>query len=142
LRTPCSARPKPLNARIAGSTGFPPLPWHPPTEAAWELLGEGVDPFLEEMKRHIDLGFEAQATGTCAGIVLGLYRCRGRNSDQVLGWAEHFPAETAGQAVATLARESTVKHRRSWRLSEASVDQVPEWAEMIGRASKPASGRR
>ncbi len=113
-----------------------------PTEAAWGLLGEVVDPFLEEMKRHIALGFEAAATATCAGIVLGLHRCRGKNSDQVLGWAEDFPAETAGHAVATLARESTAKHRRTWRLPGAIVDQVPEWADMIGRASERASGRR
>lgn len=110
-----------------------------PTEAAWELLAEAVDPFLDEMKRHIELGFEAAATATCAGIVFGLYRCRGKNSDQVLGWAEDFPAETAGHAVATLARESTAKHRCSWRLSGAIVDQVPEWADMIGRASERAS---
>jgi len=113
-----------------------------PTEAAWELLEEVVDPFLEEMKRHIDLGFEAAATGTCAGIVLGLYRCRGENSDQVLGWVEDFPTETAGHAMATLARASILKHRRSWRLSDAIVDQVPEWAGMIRRVSKPTSGRR
>jgi hypothetical protein len=50
-----------------------------PTEAAWELLGEAVDPFLEEMKRHVELGFEAAAAGMCAGIVLGLYRCRRKN---------------------------------------------------------------
>jgi len=113
-----------------------------PSEAAWELLGEAVAPFLEEMKRHIELDFEAAATGTCAGIVLGLYRCRGQGSDRLLGWAEDFPAETAGNAVATLARESTAKHRRTWRLPGAVVDQVPEWADMIGHASKPASRRR
>ncbi len=113
-----------------------------PTEAAWELLGEAVDPFLEEMKRLVELGFEAAATGTCAGIVLGLYRCRRKNSDQVLGWAGDFPAETAGHAVATLTRESSAKHRRAWRLPDAIVDQTPEWGDMIGRASKPASGRR
>ena len=110
-----------------------------PTEAAWELLAEAVDPFLDEMKRHVELGFEAAATATCAGIVFGLYRCRGKNSDQVLGWAEDFPAETAGHAVATLARESTAKHRRTWRLSAAIVDRVPEWADMIGRVSERAS---
>ena len=113
-----------------------------PTEAAWELLGEAVDPFLEEMKRHVELGFEAAATAACAGIVLGLYRCRRKNSDQVLGWAEDFPAETAGHAVATLARESSTKHRRAWRLPDAIVDQMPEWADMIGHASKPASRKR
>lgn len=113
-----------------------------PTEAAWELLGEAVDPFVDEMKRHIELGFEAAATATCAGIVLGLYRCRGENSDQLLGWAEDFPAETAEHAVATLARESSAKHRRAWRLPETIVVRVPEWADMIGRASRPAPGRR
>ena len=112
-----------------------------PTEAAWELLEEAVEPFLAEMKRHIDLGFEAAATGTCAGIVLGLYGCRGENSDQVLGWAVDFPAEIAGNAVATLAHESAAKHRRKWRLADAIVDQVPDWTAMIGRASH-ASRRR
>ena len=103
-----------------------------PTEAAWELLEEAIDPFLDEMKRHIELGFEAAATATCAGIVLGLYRCRGKNS-QLLGWAEDFPADTAGDAVATLARESRAKHRRAWRLPDTVVAQVPEWVEWIGR---------
>jgi len=41
------------------------------------------------MKRHIELGFEAAATGMCAGIVLGLYRCRHKGSDLLLGWAEN-----------------------------------------------------
>jgi hypothetical protein len=100
-----------------------------PTEAAWELLEEAVDPFLEEMKRHIDLSFEAAATATCAGIVLGLYRCRGKNSDQVLGWAEDFPAETAGHAVATLARDSVAKHRRAWRIAQRVRTPVVRNAE-------------
>jgi hypothetical protein len=112
-----------------------------PTEAAWELLGEAVDPFVDEMKRHIRLGFEAAAIATCAGIVLGLYRCRGENSHQLLGCAEDFPAETAEHAVAALARESSAKHR-AWRLPETIVARVPEWADMIGRASSLAAGRR
>jgi hypothetical protein len=113
-----------------------------PTDAAWELLGEALDPFLEEMKRHIELGFEAAATETCAGIVLGLYRCRDKGSDRLLGWAEDFPAETAGEAVATLAHESAAKHKRSWRLPGAIVDQVPDWADMVRRASSPSSRGR
>ena len=110
-----------------------------PTEAAWELLEEAVDPFLEEMKRHIELGFEAAATATCAGIVLGLYRCRGKNSDQVLGWAEDFPAEAAGHAVATLACDSVAKHRRTWRLTDPIRARVPDWVDIISRASEPGS---
>lgn len=111
-----------------------------PTEAAWELLEEAVDPFIEEMKRQIDLGFEAAATATCAGIVLGLYRCRGKNSDQVLGWAEDFPAETARHAVATLARSSVAKHRRAWRIADTILARVPEWVDIISRASERGAG--
>lgn len=113
-----------------------------PTEAAWEILQEALDPFLAEMKRHIELGFEAEATMTCAGIVLGLYRCRGKGSDQGLGWAEDFPAESAGQAVAMLVGQSRTKHKRAWTLPVAVVDQVPEWASMIERACERRSRRR
>ena len=87
-------------------------------------------------------GFEAAATATCAGIGRGLYRCRDKNSDQVLGWAVDFPAETAGHAVATLARESDARHRRTWRFGDAILEQIPKWAAMIGRASEPAPGER
>ncbi len=113
-----------------------------PAEAAGEILAEAIDPFLDGMKRHIELGFEAAALATCAGIVLGLYRCRGKNSDQLLGWAEDFPADAAGEAVTMLASESRAKHRRAWLLPDAVVAQVPEWVEWIGQRSKPASGRR
>lgn len=113
-----------------------------PSEAAWEILAEAIDPFLEDMKRHVDLGLEAAAVGTCAGIVLGLYRCRGQNADRVLGWAEDFPADAAGDAVARLASESRAKHRRAWRLPDSVVAQMPEWVEMIGRCSSPSPGRR
>lgn len=114
-----------------------------PAEAAWEILAEAIDPFLDDTKRHVDLGFEAAALATCAGIVLGLYRCRGKNSDQLLGWAEDFPADAAGEAVAMPASESRARHRRAWLLPDAVVAQVPDWVEMIGRRpllSGPARG--
>jgi hypothetical protein len=109
-----------------------------PTEAAWELLGEAVQPFLDEMKRRIALGFEPATVATCEGIVLGLYRSRDEGADRVLGWAEDFPAETAGHAVETLARESAPRRRRGWQLPQRFVDQLPEWADLIARAA----GRR
>src|SRR2546430_12263331 len=32
-----------------------------PSEAAWEILEETVEPVLDDMKRHIELGLEAEA---------------------------------------------------------------------------------
>jgi len=112
-----------------------------PSEAAWELLEEELNPFLDDMKRHIELGFERAAVTTCQGTVLGLYRVRGKNPDQVLGWAEDFPAEMAAQAAATLARESSAKRGRGWRLSESFIAQVPDWGEMLDRATRKGTGR-
>jgi hypothetical protein len=113
-----------------------------PDEAAGELLGEAVDPFIAQMKRLIELGFERAAIATCAGIVFGLYRCRGKGSDQLVGWLEDFPEEPACQAVATLARGTSAKRRRTWRLPVSVIDQVPEWAEMFARCSKRRALRK
>ena len=47
-----------------------------PSEAAGELLQEVVDPFLEDLKRRMDLGLVAEAMEVCKGILLGLYSGR------------------------------------------------------------------
>ncbi len=104
-----------------------------PGEAAWEILQEAIDPFMQDMKRHVDLGFEAAAVATCEGIVMGLYRVRGKEPDGILGYAEDFPGEAAANAVTALARESARRHRRRWTPSVSLLDAVPEWAAMVER---------
>jgi len=70
-----------------------------PSEAAWEILEETVEPVLDDMKRHIELGLEAEALEICKGMGLGLYRPSEREGGDVLGWAPDFPAEAAGNAL-------------------------------------------
>jgi len=106
-----------------------------PADAAWELLDEALAPFLDEMKRDIELGFKKAATSICAGIILGLYRCREGGSGLALNWAPDFPAETAKKAMAILARESSRMHHHVWCVPDMLVARVPEWAEMIRRGS-------
>jgi hypothetical protein len=105
-----------------------------PSEAAWQLLEEAVEPFLEDMRRHLGLGLDEEAFEICKGIVLGLYQCRDANGDEVLGWAEDFPAEAAGDAVSDWIGGG--KQRASGnrpgtnrlRLLREFVDKhVPEW---------------
>jgi hypothetical protein len=71
-----------------------------PTEAAWELLEEAVEPFVEDMRRHLSLGLDEEAFEICKGILLGLYQCRDASGDEFLGWASDFPAEAAGNTLA------------------------------------------
>jgi hypothetical protein len=62
-----------------------------PTEAAWELPDEALQPFIEDMKRHLGLGLQDEALEICQGIVLELYRVRDESEDEFLGWAANFP---------------------------------------------------
>ena len=109
-----------------------------PTEAAWELLQEAVDPFLSDMKRQMELGLGREAREICKGVVLGLYRIRDLRGDEFLGWAEDFPTEAAADAVRILARGSQKgvggTRRARPHFDEEFVDKyVPEWRNLIAR---------
>lgn len=88
-----------------------------PGEAAWEILHEQVEPFLADVRRLVDLGFEAAATATCQGIVRGLRRLT-RDRTELLEWAPDFLEQTASEAIAILARDSLARHGRAWTLPE------------------------
>lgn len=110
-----------------------------PGEAAWEILQERISPFIEDMKRQLDLGLDAEALEMCKGIVLGLYRVRNAQDDHVLQWAPEFPAETAGEAVAAWrgdgGKKKAARARRT-RLafpSDFAKESVPEWEDLIAR---------
>ena len=109
-----------------------------PTEAAWELLQEAVDPFLSDLKRQMELGLEVETVERCKGILLGLYRLRDTRGDEFLGWAEDFPAEAAVEAVRVLAggnqKAAAGTRRARPHFDEAFVDKhVPEWSDLIAR---------
>lgn len=106
-----------------------------PTEAAWELVEEAVAPFIEDIQRRAEVGEQAAALSTCAGVVLGLYRLRDKGGDEFLGWAVDAPDELAGEAVAAL--------RKALRTARASHiaptlpavfrEVAPEWSDMLER---------
>jgi hypothetical protein len=105
-----------------------------PTEAAWELLEEAVEPFVEDMRRHLSLGLDEEAFEICKGILLGLYQCRDASGDEFLGWASDFPAEAAGNTLADwiaadkqgVSRTLPVPNRVLF-LRKFVDEHVPEW---------------
>jgi len=110
-----------------------------PSEAAWELLEERVSPFIEDMKRQFELGLDAEALEICRGIVLGLYRVRNAQGDDVLQWAPDFPAETAANAVTTWCdggdKKTAERGYRKQRVFPPYFvkEFVPEWEDLIDR---------
>jgi hypothetical protein len=130
-----------LNGRAGGhSWGYTE-----PSEAAWELMEEVVEQYLEDMKRLSGLGRAEAAFEICKGIVLGLYHCRNESGGDVLCWASDFPAEAAGDAVADwvagVRQGSTGGLRSKDRalLVRAFVDKhVPEWQWINEKAHRKA----
>jgi len=100
-----------------------------PAQAAWDLLQEAIDPFVDDLRRRIALGSETTAIETCRGIIVGLYRVRGKNPDAVLGWAEDFPIEAASEAIAIL--RAAGRGSRRWSLPSDLEDEIPEWASRV-----------
>jgi hypothetical protein len=112
-----------------------------PTEAAWEILEEAVEPFVADIKRRIELGLEADALEICKGVVLGLHRVEQGKGGDLAEWAPDFPAEAAGDAIETWRTGDGPKKttgsgpRRNRRAfpQEFADRFVPEWRNMIAR---------
>ncbi len=93
------------------------------------------------MRRHLGRELTSEALEICKGIVLGLYRVRGRDADEFMGWASDFPEEHAAWVVDVWrAGGNEAKAARSIRplagkgppLPKDFVDQfVPEWTWLI-----------
>jgi len=128
-----------LNGRAGGhSWGYVE-----PTEAAWELLEEAMEPFVNEMKRYLEMGLEDQAQRFCQGVVLGLYRVRNGQDNDILGWAEDFPAEAAGNvfdvwmSASGIGGEGETARHKPRTLPPAFVrEHLPDWGWLL----KPAAG--
>jgi hypothetical protein len=122
---------------LAGRAGRHSWGYTEPSEAAWELLEEAVNPFLEDMKRRMDLGLAAEALEVCKGILLGLYSVRDEKADTVVGWAPDFLEETAaGTALAWCAggaKRGTARRERTRLLHEFAKESTPEWEVLIRR---------
>lgn len=111
-----------------------------PSQAAWELLEEAVEPFLEDMERKMELGLKTEALEICKGVVLALYRLRIETDKGVLGWAPDFPAETAAWAVDRWC--ASERHKKTAKMSrqphpvfpkEFVEGFIPEWNDFIMR---------
>ena len=113
-----------------------------PTEAAWEILEEAMEPFREDIKRHLELGLEAEALEICQGLVLGCYRLSERAGGDVLAWAPDFPAEAAGYALQVWYRggddpqNRPGSERKRAALPADFLCLIPKWVPMIKRVAK------
>jgi acetoin utilization deacetylase AcuC-like enzyme len=99
-----------------------------PSEAAWALLDEAVEPHMDDVRRRLAAGMHAEALATLRGILTGLYAVRDGGADgSVLAWAPDWPHAAAADVVAAWRAAGQ-------RLPARLLDRVvPDWAGTMGR---------
>lgn len=72
-----------------------------PSEAAWELLGAAVEPFLVRLRQLAEIGLHAAAIELGAGILFGLVEAKG-DDECAIFFEEDFVAEQRADVLAVM----------------------------------------
>jgi hypothetical protein len=65
-----------------------------PGDMSFEMFEETLEPFLQEMKRSVDLKMLREATVQCMGILKGIYKYEEHSESEFKDWAADVPGET------------------------------------------------
>jgi hypothetical protein len=119
-----------------------------PAEAAWEVVGEPVAPFLADLTRRIELGRREEATELCQGILLGLYRISQEEGEFLDGHAPDTLEEAAVSAVTAWKKGgkgragSGLGARELAAMCRFLSDAAPEWEPFLRRTIGPTRKKK
>jgi hypothetical protein len=66
-----------------------------PGEAAYDMVGEVIEPYIDELRKYFALGMKVQARLQCMGLLLGLYEFETNATSEFKDWAPGFEREFA-----------------------------------------------
>jgi len=124
---------------IAERTGFDGVGHLPASEAAYELLEEAVEPYLDDMARQHRQGLKDAAARTCLGIIEGLNRYE-REAHEFGTQVPDGPGDLARTVLDEWTKGG--RSRARWRDRAVLADEfpedelearVPDWAETLHR---------
>ena len=68
-----------------------------PTEMAWEMFEEALNPYLKELKKYQELSMHNEAKNYCMGILKGIYQFEKESKSEYKDWADDAPGEYFGE---------------------------------------------
>jgi hypothetical protein len=97
------------------------------SEAAYELLEEAVQPYLDDLQRRVALGMPEAVLGLGVGIIRGLAQCRtGVEDGSVLAYAGEDVVDELAESVSTALRDAGVD------VPDEELDNLPEgWGRAL-----------
>ena len=66
-----------------------------PSEEAWVMFEEVIEPFVDEMKKYQKLGMPLLAKKYCIGIIKGIQKYEHESESEFKNWATDVPVEYA-----------------------------------------------
>ena len=64
-----------------------------PTEYAWEMFEEALEPYMEDIEKYQKLSMPAGAKNCCMGILKGIYKFEKKSTSEYKDWAVDAPSE-------------------------------------------------
>ena len=99
-----------------------------PNDAAYSMVEEVIEPFLNAMKKYRQMGLHAQADEQCKGMLLGLNNFE-HDSSEFKDWAADlasiFAEETLGTWKAENPPASSIR-----KMEEFLNDELPGWIRL------------
>ena len=90
-----------------------------PTEMAWQIFEEALEPFREELRKCQRLLLYAEAKKHCLGILEGIYKFEKESPSEYKDWAVDAPREYFEQIL------------KEWKSGQNSPEDVAEVEDFI-----------
>ena len=90
-----------------------------PTEMAWQIFEDALDPFCEELRKCQGLLLYAEAKKHCLGILEGIYKFEKESTSEYKDWAVDAPREYFEQVL------------KEWKSGQNSPEDVAEVEDFI-----------
>ena len=93
-----------------------------PSEEAWEMFEEALQPYINEMTKNQKRGLASAAKIFCIGIIKGLVKYENDSSSEFKDWATDAPFEYVDRVVDEFKKGTT---------NEADKDEVASISEAL-----------
>lgn len=121
---------------LNGRAGYQPgIGYVHPVEAAAEILDELLQPYLDDLRRHAELGMTATALDLAVGILQGLHRCRDGSSGSLLEYSPDYADESAAELVRQCGASGVDLP------VDGLTDVLPGWEHLLQNSGGPRAGR-
>lgn len=100
------------------------------SEAAYQMIEEMLEPFLDEMRKYRKTGLAWEAQQMCMGLLLGFYEFEYESKTEFKDWATDAPFGFASE-VLDAWREGDIGAEERQEVREFIEGEMPRWANLL-----------